>query len=71
MASGAKIIGVLCRYVQAELIHARFAMLGAAGVLIPSALGFPQWYEAGEKAIEGAFLTARRFYVHFMYVLAQ
>lgn len=25
----------LCRYVQAELVHARFAMLGAAGILVP------------------------------------
>lgn len=29
-------------------------MAAAAGVLIPTALGFPQWYEAGEKAIAGA-----------------
>eukprot|EP00240_Pyramimonas_obovata_P013157 CAMPEP_0118958442 /NCGR_PEP_ID=MMETSP1169-20130426/62611_1 /TAXON_ID=36882 /ORGANISM="Pyramimonas obovata, Strain CCMP722" /LENGTH=250 /DNA_ID=CAMNT_0006906557 /DNA_START=547 /DNA_END=1299 /DNA_ORIENTATION=+ len=43
----------LAWYVQAELVHARFAMLGAAGVLIPEALtkmgvlNVPVWYEAG------------------------
>lgn len=45
-----------CRYQQAELVHCRFAMLGAAGVLIPdllhsAGLGGPAaavpWYEAG------------------------
>lgn len=41
-------------YVQAELVHARFAMAGTAGVLFPTALGLPQWYEAGEKAIAGS-----------------
>ena len=33
-------------------------MMGAAGVLIPTALGFPEWYEAGEKAIAGESLSA-------------
>merc|ERR1711966_347772 len=43
----------LAWYVQAELVHARFAMLGAAGILIPEAmtkagiLNVPVWYEAG------------------------
>ena len=44
-------------YVQAELVHARFAMLGAAGVLAPEllskiGLGGPvaqvPWYDAGK-----------------------
>lgn len=40
-------------YVQAELVHARFAMLGTAGILIPEALtkagalNVPVWFEAG------------------------
>jgi len=39
--------------VQAELVHARFAMLGSAGILIPAALtkyglwNVPAWNEAG------------------------
>eukprot|EP00242_Pyramimonas_sp_CCMP2087_P002023 CAMPEP_0198231134 /NCGR_PEP_ID=MMETSP1445-20131203/115034_1 /TAXON_ID=36898 /ORGANISM="Pyramimonas sp., Strain CCMP2087" /LENGTH=253 /DNA_ID=CAMNT_0043911727 /DNA_START=449 /DNA_END=1210 /DNA_ORIENTATION=+ len=43
----------LAWYVQAELVHCRFAMLGAAGVLIPEALtkaglmNVPVWFEAG------------------------
>jgi len=43
----------LAWYVQAELVHARFAMLGTAGVLIPEALtkmgmmNVPVWFEAG------------------------
>jgi hypothetical protein len=49
----------VCRYVQAELVHARFAMLATAGIIIPGAIlpGFPQWYEAGQKAIGGAPLS--------------
>eukprot|EP01024_Parvocaulis_polyphysoides_P027528 TRINITY_DN24940_c0_g1_i2.p1 TRINITY_DN24940_c0_g1~~TRINITY_DN24940_c0_g1_i2.p1 ORF type:complete len:231 (-),score=41.40 TRINITY_DN24940_c0_g1_i2:25-717(-) len=45
-------------YVQAELVHCRFAMLGVAGILIPGLLAkvgilnVPQWYEAGKIAIE-------------------
>jgi light-harvesting complex I chlorophyll a/b binding protein 5 len=43
-------------YVQAELQNARWAMLGAAGVLltsIGSAMGlpFPEWFEAGKTAV--------------------
>lgn len=43
-------------YVQSELVHCRFAMAAVAGILIPGAIipGFPQWYEAGEKALEGS-----------------
>jgi len=45
-------------FVQAELLHARFAMAGVAGILIPGAISkatggdFPQWYEAGEVYVE-------------------
>lgn len=41
-------------FVQAELVHARWAMLGAAGILIPDlltqlgALNVPFWFTAGE-----------------------
>lgn len=43
-------------YVQSELVHCRFAMAAVAGILLPGAIipGFPQWYEAGEKALEGS-----------------
>jgi hypothetical protein len=34
-------------------------MLGTAGILIPTALGLPQWYEAGEKALACADLTLK------------
>eukprot|EP00199_Chlamydomonas_sp_CCMP681_P005355 CAMPEP_0119105966 /NCGR_PEP_ID=MMETSP1180-20130426/3788_1 /TAXON_ID=3052 ORGANISM="Chlamydomonas cf sp, Strain CCMP681" /NCGR_SAMPLE_ID=MMETSP1180 /ASSEMBLY_ACC=CAM_ASM_000741 /LENGTH=248 /DNA_ID=CAMNT_0007091169 /DNA_START=16 /DNA_END=762 /DNA_ORIENTATION=+ len=42
--------------VQAELVHARWAMLGVAGILFTSVgakagLGFPDWYNAGELAL--------------------
>eukprot|EP01025_Chloroclados_australasicus_P030061 TRINITY_DN300_c0_g1_i9.p1 TRINITY_DN300_c0_g1~~TRINITY_DN300_c0_g1_i9.p1 ORF type:complete len:249 (-),score=26.00 TRINITY_DN300_c0_g1_i9:350-1096(-) len=49
-------------YVQAELVHSRFAMLGVAGILIPGLLtrigilSVPQWYEAGKVAMENPFL---------------
>eukprot|EP01023_Acetabularia_acetabulum_P004029 TRINITY_DN11697_c0_g1_i1.p2 TRINITY_DN11697_c0_g1~~TRINITY_DN11697_c0_g1_i1.p2 ORF type:complete len:250 (-),score=71.19 TRINITY_DN11697_c0_g1_i1:351-1100(-) len=45
-------------FVQAELVHCRFAMLGVAGILIPGLLtkvgilNVPNWYEAGKVAIE-------------------
>lgn len=48
----------LAWYVQAELVHARFAMLGAAGIMIPEALtkagllNVPVWYEAGATKFE-------------------
>ncbi|KAG2494466.1 hypothetical protein HYH03_007518 [Edaphochlamys debaryana] len=43
--------------VQAELIHCRWAMLGAAGIMLTSignkvGLGFPEWYEAGKVVVE-------------------
>jgi len=42
---------------HAELIHCRWAMLGAAGVLFTSignaaGLGFPEWFDAGKVSIE-------------------
>ncbi|GIL55109.1 hypothetical protein Vafri_10722 [Volvox africanus] len=44
-------------YVQAELVHGRFAMLGAAGIILTSigakvGLGFPEWYDAGKVVVE-------------------
>jgi len=44
-------------FVQAELQNARWAMLGAAGVLFTSlaheaGLGFPEWFDAGKVSIE-------------------
>ena len=53
----------LAWYVQAELVHARFAMAATAGILIPGALtragvlAVPAWYEAGEVANDGKFAT--------------
>ena len=50
----------LSYYREAELFHARFAMAGTAGILIPSLfthigiLNVPVWYEAGEAAIKGS-----------------
>ena len=45
-------------FVQAELVHGRFAMLGAAGIVVPGLLtkmgmlNVPDWYVAGEVAIK-------------------
>jgi light-harvesting complex I chlorophyll a/b binding protein 5 len=50
----------LAWYVQAELVHARFAMLGAAGILLPEIgtkmglLNVPVWFEAGATKFEFA-----------------
>lgn len=47
-------------FVQAELVHARFAMLGAAGIVLTGlatkagALNVPEWYDAGLVAIKGS-----------------
>ena len=51
----------LAWFTQAELIHARFAMAGAAGILIPSilthagVLDIAPWYEAGKVAVSADF----------------
>lgn len=45
-------------FVQSELVHGRFAMLGAAGIVIPGlatkagALAVPEWYDAGLVSIQ-------------------
>lgn len=45
--------GALKWYVQAELIHCRWAMLGAAGILVQSLIpGLPAWYDAGKVSAE-------------------
>ena len=36
----------LQRFQEAELVHCRWAMLGAAGALAPELLGFGDWYNA-------------------------
>lgn len=40
----------------AEVFHGRLAMAAVAGILIPGLIvpGFAQWYNAGEKAIQGS-----------------
>jgi len=49
---------ILKWFVQAELVHARFAMLGVAGIVLPGLAAkltgseFPEWYEAGEVYIK-------------------
>ncbi|KAL6746415.1 light harvesting complex a protein [Haematococcus lacustris] len=48
----------LAWYQQAELVHARTAMMAVAGILIPGALtklgvaNIPEWYDAGKVYIE-------------------
>ncbi|XP_021898618.1 photosystem I chlorophyll a/b-binding protein 5, chloroplastic isoform X2 [Carica papaya] len=50
-------------YVQAELVHARFAMVGVAGILFTDILrvtgisNIPVWYEAGAVKFEFASTT--------------
>jgi len=50
---------VLKWMVEAELQHARWAMMGVAGILFVSigaqaGAGYPQWYDAGEVAIKNS-----------------
>jgi light-harvesting complex I chlorophyll a/b binding protein 1 len=47
----------LQRFQEAELIHCRWAMAGAAGVLAVEALGFGNWYDAPTWAISGGKAT--------------
>lgn len=50
-------------YVQAELVHSRFAMTAVVGILVPQLLtkagilNVPQWYEAGKIASENSFAS--------------
>ncbi|KAL5558863.1 hypothetical protein UlMin_035074 [Ulmus minor] len=54
-------------YVQAELVHARFAMLGVAGILLTDLLrvagntSIPIWYEAG--AIKFQFANTETLFI--------
>ncbi|KAH9758262.1 photosystem I chlorophyll a/b-binding protein 5 [Citrus sinensis] len=54
-------------YVQAELVHARFAMAGVAGILFTDLLRvtgireLPVWYEAG--AVEFKFASTRTLFI--------
>ncbi|GMH32667.1 hypothetical protein BSKO_00501 [Bryopsis sp. KO-2023] len=46
-------------WVQAELVHGRWAMLGTVGMLVPGIAAraggdFPQWYDAGQVYIENS-----------------
>eukprot|EP00898_Chlorokybus_atmophyticus_P007901 jgi/Chlat1/8111/Chrsp75S07575 len=41
------------RFQQSELIHARWAMLGVAGVLLPELLGFGNWIDAPKPYLAG------------------
>lgn len=58
----------LCRNYEAELLHARWAMLGAVGCLIPEALtifggvelGEPVWWKVGSRVrVSGLWLGFR------------
>ena len=44
---------VLARMKECELLHARWCMLAAAGILIPEALGYGNWVEAPLAALNG------------------
>lgn len=65
---------VLYWFRQAELQHARWAMLGAAGIMITSAFGLPVWYEAGEVSLDnlpvpfGTLVAAQIFLMNFVEV---
>ncbi|XP_030950286.1 photosystem I chlorophyll a/b-binding protein 5, chloroplastic [Quercus lobata] len=54
-------------YVQAELVHARFAMLGVAGILLTDLLrvtgisNIPVWYEAG--AVKFKFANTETLFI--------
>jgi len=47
----------LKRFQESEVIHCRWAMLGAAGVLAVELLGYGNWYDAPQWAISGGNAT--------------
>mmetsp|Transcript_10742 Transcript_10742/g.66256 ORF Transcript_10742/g.66256 Transcript_10742/m.66256 type:complete len:193 (-) Transcript_10742:34-612(-) len=65
------------RYVQAELVHCRFAMLGVVGVLVPELLtklgvvNLPVWYEAGAMDISWTNFVTLVVVMHYMFGFAE
>lgn len=47
----------LQRFQEAELVHCRWALAGAAGVLAVEVLGFGNWFDAPKWAITGGHAT--------------
>jgi len=64
-------------YVQAELVHCRFAMLGVVGVLVPELLtklgvvNLPVWYEAGAMDISWTNFVTLVVVMHYMFGFAE
>merc|ERR1711966_201651 len=48
----------LARFQEAEIIHCRWAMLGAAGVIAVEALGYGDWLSAATSSTQTYFGTA-------------
>ncbi|CAG9464122.1 unnamed protein product [Pedinophyceae sp. YPF-701] len=48
---------LLQRFQEAEIIHARWAMLGVAGCLAVELFGFGDWYDAPTSALNGGRAT--------------
>eukprot|EP00211_Chloroparvula_japonica_P016336 CAMPEP_0119128386 /NCGR_PEP_ID=MMETSP1310-20130426/6563_1 /TAXON_ID=464262 /ORGANISM="Genus nov. species nov., Strain RCC2339" /LENGTH=218 /DNA_ID=CAMNT_0007118723 /DNA_START=21 /DNA_END=677 /DNA_ORIENTATION=+ len=59
----------LQRMKECELIHARWCMLAAAGIILPEALGFGNWLEAPLWAVSGG--SAKYFGVDVPFSVAQ